>query len=136
MAPEERVDIEALMAEIRRKAEEELLENSSEQSRRQRLRFILENSRLQIERTIAPGRSLGDRMRSSLRRFIYRETVQTAEPLMDKQSAWNRAVAALLQEQAAEIERLRRLVTEAEVMPPHDFTAEEDAPEQSAPAEE
>ena len=135
MAPEERVDIEGLMAEIRRKAEEELLENSSEQSRRQRLRFVLENGRLQFERTIAPGRSWGDRLRSTLRRFIYRETVQTAEPALDKQSAWNRAVAALLQEQAAEIERLRRLVTETET-DQTDYSTPREAPSEPAPGDE
>ena len=112
MSPDERVDIEALMAEIRRKAEEELLESSTEHSRSQRLRFVLENGRLQMERTIPPGRGLFDQWRAALRRFAFRETLQTLEPVLEKQNAWNRAVASLLQEQSAEIQRLRRILND------------------------
>lgn len=100
------------MTEIRQKAEEELLEGSTAQSRRQRLRFALENGRLVIERSLpATGGMLG-KWQAAARRFVFGETTQNVQPSLDKQTAWNRAVALLLQEQAAEIERLRRQVEE------------------------
>ncbi len=129
MAPEERLDIDALMTEIRQKAEEELLEGSTAQTRRQRLRFIIENGKLVIERTLPSGRGFSARWQAFVRRFFFGETVQTVQPSLDKQTAWNRAVAMLLQEQAAEIERLRRQVEELSCRD----LSEGAAPSESAP---
>ena len=64
-----------------------------------------------------------------MRRFFFGETVQTVQPSLDKQTAWNRAVAMLLQEQAAEIERLRRQVEELSCRD----MSEGAAPSESAP---
>jgi len=133
MAPDERIDIESLMAEIRQRAEEELLEGSTAQSRRQRLRFALENGRLVIERTLPPSPGLLGRWQAAARRFVFGEVAQTVQPALDKQSAWNRAVALLLQEQSAEIEHLRRQLEELSCRDYPDSLPSESAPEEPAP---
>lgn len=134
MAPEERIDIDAVMAEIRQKAEEELLEGANDAARRQRLRFLLENSQLSLERTPPAATGLFRRLKDAARRWVLREILQTLQPALDKQTAWNRAAAVLLHEQAAAIEDLRRRIEALqEMMPRDDEPSSEYAPEDTGP---
>ncbi|MCX7014768.1 MAG: hypothetical protein NTW86_19840 [Candidatus Sumerlaeota bacterium] len=106
------IDIEAIMEAIRRQVREEFHGSRHEASMYEVLQFLEDNCHLALERPAEKPADGARGLAALLRRRVFEEVKNLIGPLLDKQTEWNRKAALILQQQEAELERLRRLAPE------------------------
>ncbi len=117
------VDVEAVMAEIRRKVREEFHAAFDASALPRDIEYIMDNCRL--ERSAVGARDSGDKrpiLSRPIANALERELRRSLDPLLAKQTLWNRKVAYVLKYQQEELERLKAAAgmsaqTEADARP-------------------
>lgn len=110
----EEVDTQALMREIRQRVRASLTPAPPPEAPDEELQSLLEQLDIDVPREISTHRKLLGPLYVRFRRWVYRETRLTLEPVLGRQNQLNRRLARLAVRQQEQIDTLTRRVEELE----------------------